>query len=156
MKPNIGIANKNLQEVANILNTLLADEVVLYIKTRNYHWNIVSPSFLELHKFFEEQYNELDELMDSVAERTRNLGHYALGTLKAFSKATRLTEGQDEGSPEKMIKNLLDDHETIIREIRNVLKSVSDKYDDAGSNDFLTGVMKQHEKMAWMLRSYLK
>lgn len=155
MKPNIGISDANSLEVAKILNTLLADEVVLYVKTRNYHWNVTAPNFMELHKFFEEHYEALDEIMDSVAERVRYIGHYAIGSLNAFTKNTRLTEGQDETTAAKMIQNLLDDHETIIRQVRNEINVVGDTYRDLGTADFLTGVLKDHEKMAWMLRAHL-
>jgi starvation-inducible DNA-binding protein len=156
MKPNIGIANNHLQSIAKLLNVLLADEFTLYAKTRNYHWNVTGPSFSEMHKFFEAQYEELDEMMDEVAERVRMLGHYSLGSLSAFSKNTRLTEGQDEDNTKKMVQNLLDDHETIIRMCRNDINTLNDKYKDAGNADFVTGIMKAHEKMAWMLRSYIE
>lgn len=155
MKANIGIPENHSLKTASILNMVLADEFLLYAKTRNYHWNVTGASFSEMHKFFEGQYEELDELMDEVAERVRMLGHYSLGTISAFAKASRLTEGQDESTTKKMIQNLLDDHETIIREVRNDIDTVDTKYKDAGTADFLTGVMKAHEKMAWMLRSYL-
>lgn len=156
MKTNIGIPNKDLQSVANLLNTLLADEVVLYLKTRNYHWNVEGSDFASLHAFFESQYEQLDDIMDRVAERIRQLGHYALGSMKSFGKAARLTEGQDESSASKMVQNLLFDHETLIRQIRNELKPVIEKYDDSGSGDFLTGLLLEHEKMAWMLRAHIR
>lgn len=155
MNTNIGLSAEHLLETGKLLNTLLADEVTLYVKTRNYHWNVTGPGFSEMHKFFEGQYEELDEIMDSVAERARMLGHYALGTLSGFVKTTHLTEGQDADTTAKMIQNLLDDHETIIRTVRNDINLVNDTYKDAGTADFLTGVMESHEKMAWMLRSHL-
>jgi len=155
MKPNIGIADSHMLEVAKLLNVLLADEFVLYAKTRNYHWNVTAPNFMELHKFFEAQYEELDEIMDSVAERIRQIGHYALGSLQSFAKETRLTEGQDETTASKMIASLLDDHETIIRQVRNEIDVVGNDHKDAGTADFLTGILKDHEKMAWMLRAHI-
>lgn len=157
MKPNIGISEKNLQAVANILNILLADEFTLYVKTRNAHWNVTGDNFSELHKFFEEQYEKLDEIMDEVAERVRMLGHFSIGSLGDIVKSTRLTEQKaDYGARDNLIRGLLDDHETIIRAIRNEIEPVTNKYHDAGSADFLTGIMETHEKMAWMLRSYLR
>ncbi|HXS37458.1 MAG TPA: DNA starvation/stationary phase protection protein [Flavipsychrobacter sp.] len=155
MKPNIEIPENSLLEVSNLLNLLLADEVALYIKTRNYHWNVTGHTFAQMHLFFESQYEQLDDIIDEVAERIRMLGHFSLGSINAFAKATRLTEGQDESTTLKMIQNLLDDHETIIRQLRNEITPVSDKYKDLGTADFLTGILKAHEKMAWMLRSHL-
>lgn len=156
MKANIGISEKNSKAVALLLNKLLANEFVLYTKTRNYHWNIESPSFMEMHKFLENQYNELAEIVDAVAERVRKIGHFAEGRLKDFIKLTDLEEGAYTDEQAKQIANLLDDHETIVRTLREHIEEVEDKYKDVGTSDFMTGVLKQHESMAWMLRAYLK
>lgn len=156
MKPNIEISEKNLQEVATLLNTLLADEYVLFTKTRNAHWNIQGSNFMELHKFFESQYEELHETIDEVAERVRKLGHFALGSLKNYLSVTHLLENDVDFSNQKqVIQALIEDHETIIRLVRNEIVPVADQYKDLGTSDFLTGVLKQHETMAWMLRAYL-
>ncbi|MGH7873731.1 MAG: Dps family protein, partial [Candidatus Binatia bacterium] len=82
MKTNIGLSDEQCDKVVEILNTLLSDEYVLYTKTRNYHWNVLGPQFNDLHKFFEEQYTELNVVVDDVAERARTLGGWAFGTLK--------------------------------------------------------------------------
>ncbi|MEO6001143.1 MAG: DNA starvation/stationary phase protection protein [Chitinophagaceae bacterium] len=156
MKANIGISDKNLQEVAKLLNTLLSDETVLYIKTRNYHWNIEGDNFIELHKLYESQYKELEEIIDEVAERIRYLGHYAEARLKDFIKTTRLAEEDYTSDQKVQLKNLLSDHESIIIHVRGEIDVIGEKYKDAGTADFITGIMKQHEKIAWFIRSYLK
>lgn len=156
MKPNIEISEKNLKEVSTILNNLVADEYVLYTKTRNAHWNIEGPGFMELHKFFETQYDALDLIIDEVAERVRSLGHYSLGSLKDFLSITNLTEEHNDFSRQKqVIQSLLNDHETIIRSLRKNITVVTENCKDAGTGDFITGIMEQHEKMSWMLRAYL-
>lgn len=155
MKTNIGITDKNLKASATILNNLLADEYVLYTKTRNYHWNVVGENFQELHKFFESQYDALDVSIDDIAERVRSLGHFSLGSLKDFLSVARLSEKGDATSAKKMLKSLLDDHETIIQILRKDIATTNDKLNDAGTADFLTGLLEQHEKMAWMIRAYL-
>ena len=155
MKPNIDISDKNRQEVADFLNVLLADEYVLYTKTRNAHWNIVGSNFMELHKFFEGQYEAIDETIDSVAERIRTLGHYSLGTLKDFLKLTHLSENVALSNEKDALKALLEGHEVIIQNIRKDIITINDKHKDLGTADFITGIMEEHEKMAWMLRSYL-
>jgi len=156
MKANIGIAKAHLQPLATMLNTLLADEYVLYTKTRNYHWNVTGPSFMEFHKLFEGQYEELDTVVDDIAERCRALGHNSLGTLKQFLAITRLTEDDKATNAKQMLLNLLNDHETIIRILRNDIAVSADQYKDAGTSDFLTGLLKYHEKTAWFIRSYLE
>jgi starvation-inducible DNA-binding protein len=156
MKTNIEISDNDLKEVATILNSLLADEYVLYTKTRNAHWNVEGKSFMELHKLFEGQYEALATIVDDIAERVRSLGHFALGSLKNFLSVTRLLEDMEDFSDSfHIIQTLLEDHETIIRILRNNIITISEDSKDFGTIDFLTGLMEQHEKTAWMLRSYL-
>ena len=155
MKPNIGINDTQRAAVVEILNTLLADEYLLYTKTRNYHWNVVGPQFNDLHKFFEAQYEELDGIVDEVAERARALGGHALGTLAEFTQHARLKEHPGQRPDAKaMLAALLADHETLIRHLRTDAEVTMDKHKDAGTNDFLIGLMEKHEKMAWMLRAF--
>jgi len=151
---NIGIPEVDTKQVSLLLNTLLADEYVLYTKTRNYHWNVQGMHFRSLHLFFEDQYNELADMIDSIAERTRTLGHFALGTMKDFLEITRLLESNEVGDEKTMLKSLLYDHETIIRELRNDQGKAAEMH-DPGTSDFLTAIMEKHETMAWMIRSHL-
>jgi starvation-inducible DNA-binding protein len=157
MKPNVGLSDQERESVVQLLNTLLADEYLLYTKTRNYHWNVSGLQFNDLHKFFESQYGALNEIVDQVAERARAVGGRAVGALVEFLKNSRLKE-QPGQYPEagEMISRLLADHESIIRALRSDLTLSAEKYHDAGTSDFLTGLMEQHEKMAWMLRSFLE
>jgi starvation-inducible DNA-binding protein len=157
MGPNIGLSEEQRAGVVAMLNTLLADEYLLYTKTRNYHWNVVGPQFNDLHTFFEAQYNALNQIVDDVAERARALGGNAFGTMAEFLKYTRLTEQPGHYPHARdMIASLLADHEALICHLRVDLETCVDKYHDAGTNDFLTGLMEQHEKMAWMLRAFLE
>lgn len=154
---NIGLSNEQRNGVVQILNTVLSDAYVLYTKTRNYHWNVVGPQFNDLHKFFEAQYTELTDIVDDVAERARTLGGHALGTVAEFAHHTRLSEHPGQyPSARTMLINLLNDHETVIRHLRGDLETCLERYHDAGTSDFLTGVMEKHEKLAWMLRAYVE
>lgn len=156
MTTNIGILDDHRKSVSLILNTLLADEYVLYSKTKHFHWNVQGPDFHAMHLFFDSQAEEIEELVDSVAERVRALGHFSSGTLKEFLSLTHLLEtGHESGNAKNMITALLNDHETIIREIRSQITPVAEQYKDAGTSDFLTSIMEKHETMAWMLRSHL-
>jgi DNA-binding ferritin-like protein (oxidative damage protectant) len=156
MKVNIGISDKNRQAVAMALNQLLADEHILYNKTRNYHWSIEGQSFMEFHKLYETQYNMLAESIDEIAERIRTIGHFAEGRLKEIVKLATLDEPEAPTGQEQQIQNLEADHETMIMKLRKLIKDFDEKYKDIGSSDFVTGLLRQHEKMAWMLRSYLR
>lgn len=141
--------------MVEVLNTTLSDEFVLYTTTRNFHWNVVGPQFSELHRFFEEQYQALNTIVDDVAERARSLGGRALGSLSEFLQHARLKEQQEVSEPAAMIAALLEDHETLIQALRRDLVLCAEEYEDQGTSDFLTGLMEQHEKMAWMLRASL-
>ena len=157
MKLKIGLSDDKREGVVKILNIVLSDEYVLYTKTRNYHWNILGPQFNDLHKSFEAQYEELDEIIDDVAERARSLGGRAIATLAEFLEHKRLKEHPNQyPGARDMILNLLADHENIIRNLRIDLEVCAEKYHDIGTNDFLTGLMEKHEKMAWMLRAFLE
>ncbi len=155
MKINIGIKEEDRNAVSEQLARLLADEFILYTKTRNAHWNIEGSDFHSMHVFFESQYEQLDEIMDSVAERIRKIGHYAPGTLTQLLQLTHLTEKSDNKNDSLgFLKELLEDHESIIKFIRGNIKPFSDEYSDAGTSDFITGLMETHEGMAWMIRSH--
>lgn len=157
MKPHIGIPEKKLTAVAELLAIVLADQVTLYTKTRKFHWNITGESFMELHKLFENQYKQLEESIDEVAERISKLGSRTIGTMREFANLTALKEHPEKYPPSKgMILELLQDHETIIVNLRKSVDQCADKYHDAGTADFLTGRMEEHETIAWTLRRYLK
>ncbi|HZY38070.1 MAG TPA: DNA starvation/stationary phase protection protein [Mucilaginibacter sp.] len=152
----IGINAESRKAVSDQLIKLLADEFVLYTKTRNAHWNVEGTDFHSMHLFFESQYEQLDDIMDGVAERIRTIGHYAPATLKSFLELTHLTEKtRDKNDSLSFIKELLEDHESIIEFIRGNIDLFASKYHDYGTSDYVTGLMEDHEKMAWMLRSHV-
>jgi len=157
MKINIGIREENTQEVSIRLSKLLADEFILYTKTRNAHWNLEGTEFHGLHVFFEDQFNRLDEMIDSIAERIRAIGHFAPGSLKRFLELTHLSEDDAADNYGKtFMKNLLEDHIAIIIFLRENIDLFATGYKDYGSSDFLTGLLSVHEKMVWMLNAHLK
>ena len=138
------------------MNRVLSDEYVLYTKTRNYHWNVTGSDFNDLHKFFEAQYTELNIVIDDVAERARSLGGRSLGSLAEFLKETGLKDDKSSSTDSKhMLRSLLADHEALAQTLREHVDACTDKHHDTGTADFLTGLMEQHEKMAWMLRAFL-
>ena len=155
MKLDIGIPKQHLEAVALELNKVLADEYILYTKTRNYHWNVEGDNFMEMHKFYENQYEELDEIVDEVAERVRSLGHYSDGRLKDFIKVSQLDEPAYTSKQNEQLTNLLNDHETVIRNLRKLITLFADEHKDLGTSDYVTGLMEKHEKMAWFIRAYL-
>jgi len=156
MKINLGVQPKKLEESQKLLNSLLADEYILYTKTLNYHWNVSGIRFNDLHLFFRVQYEALFQIVDDVAERARTVGAKAFGTTEEFRKHSRLKEFPGKvPEAQSMIENLFEDHQTVIRFLRKSI-STCESYADSGTANFMTDLMENHEKMAWMLRAFLE
>jgi len=151
-KIDIGIATDDRKAIADGLARLLADTYTLYLKTHNYHWNVVGPRFRELHLMFEEQYTELATAVDEIAERIRTLGYPAPGTYKEYAALTRIEEQPGVPSAEEMVKDLVTAQETVVRTCRAVLP-LAQGADDESTSSLVADRMVVHEKTAWMLRS---
>lgn len=151
--PNIGLESDVRQPIIKILNSILANEAVLTLKTRNAHWNVRGASFFELHFLFDTQYKQLNDISDEIAERVRMVGGIAIGSFAEFLSHAQLEERPTE-VPD--ILHLLADHETIIRSLHEDIRKCNDEYEDEGTSDLMVSVMRMHEKMAWMLRSYIE
>lgn len=156
-KLNIGLTKEQRHGVIELLNRDLADLYLLLIKTKKYHWDIVGPQFRTLHALWEEHYNALTVNIDAIAERIRILGGYPLGTAAGFIEYSTIKEHpNDLPGANEMVSRLVKDHEQVIRNLREDVDKSGDEYHDQGTADFLTGLMEQHEEMAWMLRSFIE
>lgn len=153
IQPNIGLDSDVRHRLVEILNTNLADEAVLSQKMRNAHWNVSGTGFFELHILFETQYKQLNEIIDKIAERVKMLGGIVIASFEQFLSHTRLEEKRTV-IPGNL--HLLADHETVIRFLREDIRKCNDEYEDEGTVELLVGVMSLHEKMAWLLRSYIE
>jgi starvation-inducible DNA-binding protein len=156
MKTKIGITEKQLHKSSDVLAIILADEMVLYVKTRKFHWNVSGESFMELHKLFQGQYTELEEAIDAIAERIGKLGEKTIGTMEEYLKYASIKEHPGKYATSKaLIEELYTDHQTIIIKLRKDIEHCAEKNKDAGTADFLTSLMEQHETIAWILGRYL-
>lgn len=154
---NIGLSEEQRQGVIHLLNRDLSNSYLLQLKTKKYHWDVIGPQFRTLHEIFEEQYTALGESIDSIAERVRQLGGYPVATAKEFIELASVKEYPERvPSPTQMVSNLLEDHELVIRSLREHVDQSSEEFGDEGTADFLTGLMEGHEEMAWMLRSFIE
>lgn len=153
-KAKLGFKSESHKEMAHGLSTLLADSYMLYIKTHNFHWNVEGPMFNTLHLMFMDQYTELWNALDLIAERIRALGVYAPGTYKQFSDLTSIKESDKVPKAMKMIEELLAGHEIVIQTARKLFPVAEDQHDEV-TCDLLTQRLQIHEKTAWMLRSLL-
>jgi starvation-inducible DNA-binding protein len=158
MQPlNIGLTDTQRQGAINLLNRDLADTYLLLVKTKKYHWDVVGPQFMTLHKLWQQHYEALTINVDVIAERIRTLGGYPVGTMEGFLKICSLKEHAGKvPTATGMVSNLLNDHEQIVRNLRDHIDQCTEKLKDSGTADFLTGLMEQHEQIAWMLRSFIE
>ena len=155
MDINIGLSEQQRAEIADHLSRLLADTYTLYLKTHNFHWNVTGMQFNTLHTMFEQQYTELQQAVDEIAERIRALGIPAPGSYAAFSELTSISEAVGGEDAEEMLRQLVIGQETVVRTARSGFPS-ADEANDEPTADLLTQRMQIHEKNAWMLRSMLE
>lgn len=153
---NIGVLDEQRAEVAKDLSVFLASTYVLYMKTLYYHWNVTGKQFHSLHEIFETQYEDLHTAGDDIAERVRALGHFTPGTFKTFLEESVIKEDDTlPGNADKMVENLLADHEACSLEARKVLKTAESCGDEV-TIDMMVERMSTHDEAAWMLRSYIQ
>jgi starvation-inducible DNA-binding protein len=142
-------------EPQQLLNGILADEFVVYVRILNYHWNVRGMQFHSLHEFFEKLYVHQAKTIDDVAEKVRSLGAFATATMEEYLGNSRLREKIGEPpDPRVMISTLAGDHETIIKRVREAITAVG-KYDDPSTDNFLCDLLEKHEKTLWMLQAHL-
>lgn len=144
---------KTRSAIAKELGQFLADTMILYVKTLNFHWNMTGPQFFMYHRLLEEQYKELADALDEIAEQIRMLGARAPGTLHEFEQIGRLKEGKAK-TQQSMIKELVADHESMIAQSRDLVDFCSESGDE-GTADLIVERLRSHDKAAWLLRSHL-
>ena len=153
---NIGIGDDDRQAIAEGLSRLLADTYTLYLTTHNFHWNVTGPMFNSLHTMFMQQYTELWNAVDPIAERIRSLGHFAPGSYAEFGKLTSLPDvPANPPKAKEMIRILVEGNEAVARTARELFP-LADKANDEPTADLLTQRLTVHEQTAWMLRAQLE
>lgn len=140
------------ERVVEELNRLLADTHVTFEKTLFYHWNVSGPHFTSLHQLFEEQYHELLEAMDTIAERIRQLGSPTTPFGEPMSGLASIDD--DGGVPFAldMVRYLSDAHLQTAETAMTVVALAEDR-GDVATVDIVTERIVAHEKATWMLRS---
>ena len=152
--PDLGISDTDLKSVNQALATVLSDTFTLFVKTQGYHWNVTGPHFRSLHLMLEEQYIELHDAADLMAERMRSLGATAPGSFAEFTELATVKDHVPTDDAMTMVKNLVKDNETVVKIIRPLVDVAEDAKDTATA-DLLNARLAAHEKAAWMLRSLL-
>ena len=152
MDINMGLTEAQREEMAAAVTALLADTYALYFKTHAYHWNVTGPRFFDLHAMFMEQYTELWTAVYDIAERVRALG--VLAPISYNEMKASATIEADTATPDAatMVRNLVADHETVVRTARKAL-ALAGEHSDEATSDLVAPRITAHEKFAWMLRA---
>ncbi|WP_425085528.1 Dps family protein [Ruegeria profundi] len=138
--------------IANAVTEVLADTMVLMVKTQGTHWNVVGPLFLPIHELTERQYRDLFEAADDLAERVRALGQVAPISFTDMVSHAKLTEEETIKNSEGMINQLVADHEAIARNLRETAATAA-RYGDGATEDLMNARMAKHEEAVWMLKA---
>ncbi|PKG51019.1 Dps family protein [Olleya sp. 1-3] len=137
------------------LNTLLSDYNLYYQKLRTFHWNILGKNFFDLHEKFENMYNEAKLKVDEIAERILTLRHHPVSKFSDYLKISSLSEGSVMTTDDEMIDELLNDHKTMLSQMRQVLSKAEDAGDE-GTIDLIGAYIRELEKSSWMLNAWSK
>lgn len=140
--------------ISDELKKLLADTYAIFLKTQNYHWNVEGANFMSLHALFEEQYDDLFEAIDVIAELIRGLGYKAPGSFEAYSKLTSIKAADDNANPSKMLKDLVEDNDNIQKTLMNIFEIAGDSGDEVVAG-YMAERMTVHRKASWKLKSSL-
>jgi len=149
----LGLDDKKTAKTVEELNILLADYHLYYQKLRNFHWNVIGKNFFDLHEKFEELYDDAKLKVDEIAERILTLRYQPASNLSDYLKASSLKESKSDLSDAQMIKTLLDDHGTILKQLRKVAE-IAGKGGDEGTIDLIGGYIGELEKTSWMLDAW--
>jgi starvation-inducible DNA-binding protein len=143
-------------EMTEQLNQLLADSITLRDLYKKSHWQVAGPTFYQLHLLFDKHFNEQVEIVDGIAERVQLLGGLAIAMAHDVAETTQI-ERPPRGREEVpvLISRLLDAHQIIIRECRELAERAS-KVGDQGTNDLVvSNVLRVNELQAWFVSEHL-
>lgn len=149
----LGLETKQLRDVATHLNKLLASYNIYYQNLRSFHWHVRGKSFFDLHKLFEEYYNEAKKQIDVIAERILTIGHKPDGSLYKYLDNTEIEESRDLLRDDEMARHILYNQSSLIKLMREVINEASNLKDE-GTVDVISGMLSQMEKNAWLLDSW--
>lgn len=141
-----------MKDVIKSLESILANNYALTVKTQNYHWNVTGPNFKSLHLLFEEQYNDFAAANDVVAERIRQLGGKVNASFEAFAKLSEIKNGSSNLDAAMMLEDLAASNRILCKLLKDGIKAAQNK-EDEGTADILITRLEACEKNIWMLEA---
>ncbi len=152
LTPKSFVDGKPRREIADRLADTLADEYQIRLNTQGLHWNVEGPLFYSVHKLTEDQYSELAESIDRIAERIRALGLPAPQTFAEFNKRSNVEDLPEKAELKDRIQRLVTDYELAARRAAETVK-IAEQYGDIKTADLLTERIGIYDDNAWMLRA---
>ena len=149
------IDKEKILPVVTELNVLLADYHVYYQKLRNFHWNILGKNFFELHKKFEEMYNDTRIKIDEVAERIVTLRYHPISKLSDYIEVSKIKESSPLLTDEEMVIDIINDHSILLEQLAKIIDKAN-KAKDEGTIDLMGAYIRELEKSTWMLNAWSK
>ena len=154
ISPKTGLDESYRNQMVQTIHTNLVESYALLGDTQSVHWNIEGPLFYAVHNLTEEQYEDLFEAIDALAERIRALGAPVPKGI-IVSLAERSAPQLDaRGNAESMMEFLIESNEKLAGSLRDAVLA-ADEAGDVQTADLLTQRVGQHEENAWMLRAIL-
>ena len=150
----LGFSETDKRSVTYRLNSLLANYQLYYQKLRNFHWNVTSPDFFDIHQQLELEYNEVRVHIDEVAERIRTFGSTPLSNFTDYLEKSEVKESDTDLSVENMVSTILSDINILFSYHIEAIEAANE-VGDLSTTDLLTKELKRIEKKHWMLRSFL-
>lgn len=144
-----------MEQLVDQLKVVQATAFSLYLKAHNYHWNVTGPDFIQYHSFLNEVYDQIHDSVDDYAEKIRSLSAFAPGSLSRFLELTKVQDELNVPAPMAMFANLANDNDILIAELYKV-DALCESMNQRGTQNFIQGQIEAHEKLRWMLKSFLK
>jgi len=137
------------------LNELLANQMVVYVKLRNYHWNITGPQFYNIHNVTEEFYDQFADMVDEVAERIRQLDETPLSTMAGYLEYASFEEETSTSfTAEEVASRLLEDFRALHKDSKTIIV-VTEEADDVATADLMSEQIDWLEETIWMLNAFI-
>jgi starvation-inducible DNA-binding protein len=143
-----------MNNLTDALRVLLATNFVLYLKTHFIHWNVTGMFFPELHKMFEEQYNDLWLNTDTIAEKIRQLDCAVTLTPQDQITLSVVDPAQQLGHPKDYLRTLLNDHQRMLLLLNKVF-AIAEQSNNQAVMNYLAERMDAHAKMRWFIKATL-
>lgn len=150
----LGWNTKQIEEITQALNTLLANYNIHLQKLRNYHWNVKGGDFFDLHEQFEAQYNQAALFIDEIAERIRVFNVAPWGTLKAYIENSEIKETDSDIGADIMVREVLNDYNILLDNMTDII-DISSTHKDFGTERMIKQFIQSIEKNHWMLSSFM-